>query len=77
MQHCRIASWKALLRNIVALQVEKRCCTYYHPPQTMSRNKILLLQVEKNIVEKSRRQFNLLQHAASTCNDEILLRDNV
>ena len=43
----------------------------------MSRNKILLLQVEKNIVEKSRRQFNLLQHAASTCNDEILLRDNV
>ena len=22
-----------LQRNIVALQVEKRCCTYYHPPQ--------------------------------------------
>ena len=32
-------------RNIVALQVEKRC-TYYHPPQTLSRNKISLLQVE-------------------------------
>ena len=35
-----------LQRNIVALQVEKRCCTYYRPPQTLSRNKILLLQVE-------------------------------
>ena len=33
--------------NIVALQVEKRCWAYYHPPQTLSRNKILLLQVEK------------------------------
>ena len=33
-------------RNIVALQVEKRCCTHYHPPQTLSRNKISLLQVE-------------------------------
>ena len=28
-----------LQRNIVALQVEKRSCTYYHPPQTLSRNK--------------------------------------
>ena len=36
-----------LARNIVALQVEKRCCTYYHPPQTLSRNKISLLQVEE------------------------------
>ena len=35
-----------LPRNIVALQVEKRCCTYYHPPQTLSRNKMSLLQVE-------------------------------
>ena len=35
-----------LARNNVALQVEKRCCTYYHPPQTLSRNKISLLQVE-------------------------------
>ena len=26
-----------LARNVVALQVEKRCCTYYHPPQTLSR----------------------------------------
>ena len=24
-----------LQRNIVALQVENRCCTYYHPPQTL------------------------------------------
>ena len=24
-----------LQRNIVALQVEKRCCTYYHPPQNL------------------------------------------
>ena len=38
--------------NIVALQVEKRCCTYYHPPQTLSRNKILLLQVEKQLLKK-------------------------
>ena len=54
-------------RNIVALQVEKRCCTYYHPPQTLSRNKLLLLQVEnicwKKSVGKSTRQFNF----ASTC----------
>ena len=49
----------------------------YHPPQILSRNKILLLQVEKKIVEKSRRQFNFLQRAASICNNEILLRDNV
>ena len=35
-----------LQRNIVALQVEKRRCTYYHPPQTLSRDKILLLHVE-------------------------------
>ena len=54
------------------LQVEKRCCTYYHPPRTLSRNKILL----KKFVGKSRRQFNLLQHAASTYNNKILLRDN-
>ena len=35
-----------LAHNIVALQVEKRCYTYYHPAQTLSRNKISLLQVE-------------------------------
>ena len=35
-----------LARNIVALQVEKRCWPCYHPPQTLSRNKISLLQVE-------------------------------
>ena len=29
----------------------------------------------KNLLKKSRRQFNLLQHAASTCNNEILLRE--
>ena len=65
-----------LARNIVALQVEKRCCTYYHPPQTMSRPNICCCKLKK-VVEKSRRQFNLLQHAASTCNNEILFRDNV
>ena len=27
--------------NIVALQVEKRFCTYYHPPQTLSRKNLL------------------------------------
>ena len=37
-------------RNTVALQVEKRCWPYYHPPQTLSRNKILLLQVEKKML---------------------------
>ena len=44
----------------------KRCCTYYHKPQTLPRNKILLLQVE-----------NLLRHAASTCNNEIVLRGDI
>ena len=62
--------------NIVALQVEKRCWSYYHPPQTLSRNKIWCGKL-KIFVEKSRRQFNLMQHAASTCNNKILLRDNV
>ena len=28
-------------------------------------------------LKKSRRKFNSLQHAASTCNNEILLRGNV
>ena len=63
-------------RSIVALQVETRCCTYYRPPQTLSRNKICCCKLKK-CVEKSRRHFNLLQHAASTCNNEILFRDNV
>ena len=31
----------------VALQVEKCCCTYYHRSQTLPRNKLFLLQVEK------------------------------
>ena len=35
-----------LSRNIAALQVEKRCWPFYHPPQTLSQNKISLLQVE-------------------------------
>ena len=35
-----------LQRNIVALQIEKRCCTYYHPPETLLSNKISLLHVE-------------------------------
>ena len=38
--------------NLQRNNVEKRCCTYYHKPQTLPRNKILLLQVE-----------NLLRHA--------------
>ena len=62
--------------NIVVLQVEKRCCTYYHPPQTLSRNKILLSQVEAACCIKLNWRllfatifFNLQQ--------QILLRDNV
>ena len=58
-----------LSRNIVALQVEKRCCTYYHPLQTLSRNKISLLQVEAACCIKlnwrllfSTNVFNLQQH---------------
>ena len=43
----RATNCSNLQRNIVALQVEKRCWPYYHPPQTLSLNKILLLQVEK------------------------------
>ena len=63
-------------RNIVALQVEKRCWPYYHPPQTLSRNQISLLQVEAACCIKlnwrllsSTNVFNLQQ--------QILLRDNV
>ena len=65
-----------LARNIVALQVEKRCCTYYHPPQTLSRNKISFLQVEAACCSKLNRRllfstnfFNLQQ--------QILLSDIV
>ena len=32
--------------------VEKRCCTYYHPTQTLSRNKILFLLVKENWLKK-------------------------
>ena len=65
-----------LARNIVALQVEKRCWPYYHPPQALSRNKISLLQVEAACCSKlnwrllfSTNFFNLQQ--------QILLRDDV
>ena len=45
----------AIVKSVVARAV------YYRPPQTLSRNKILLLQVGKNLLKKSRRQFNLQQ----------------
>ena len=55
-----------LQRNgIVALQVEKRCCTSYHPPQTLSRNKICCCKLKK-FVEKRRRQFNMLLQLPTT-----------
>ena len=71
-----------LQRSIGTLQVEKRYWSYYHLPQTLSndnplsRNKICCCNLKK-FVEKNRRQFNSMQHAASTCNNEILLRVNV
>ena len=76
--HDSFPLWRSNKSNIflqLATQVEKRCCTYYRPPQTLSGNK--MLQVEKFVKEKSKRQLNLLQHAAWTCNNRILLRDNV
>ena len=36
-----------LQRNIVELQVEKRCWPYYHPPQTLSRIKICCCKLKK------------------------------
>ena len=52
------------------------CCTYYHPPQTLSRNKISFLQVEAACCSKLNRRllfstnfFNLQQ--------QILLSDIV
>ena len=71
-----------LQRSIGTLQVEKRYWSSYHLPQTLSndnplsRNKICCCNLKK-FVEKNRRQFNSMQHAASTCNNEILLRVNV
>ena len=65
-----------LARNIVALQVEKLCCRYYHPPQTLSRNKISLLRdnvVTRWVVIRATTLFNLqcnnvsLQVAAICC----------
>ena len=62
-----------LARNIVALQIEKRGCTYYRPPQTLSRNKICCCKLKK-FVEKSRRHFNLLQQVGgNTANNAFQL----
>ena len=36
----RWSNTSSKLLQSVALQVEKRCCTNYHPPQTLSHNKI-------------------------------------
>ena len=58
-----------LAHNIVALQVEKRCCTYYHPPQTLLRNKISLLQVEAACCVKLN-WGQLFQRIFSTCNNK-------
>ena len=35
-----------VIRATFFFNLQKRCCTYYHPLQTLSRNKILLLQVK-------------------------------
>ena len=43
--------------NIIALEIEERCYTYYHPPQTLSRNKISLLQVEAACCSKLKTTF--------------------
>ena len=64
-----------LQRNIVALQVQKRCCTrYYHPPQTLSRNKISLLQVEAACCTKLNWRLLFQQIFSTSCNNKILLR---
>ena len=41
-----------LSRNIVTLQVAKRCCSYFHPRHNLSRNKKKLLKVEKLCFKK-------------------------
>ena len=46
----RATNWCNLHRNIVALQVEKRSWPCYHPPQTLSRNKICCCKLKKCVV---------------------------
>ena len=51
--------------NIVALQVEKRCCTYYHPLQTLSRNKICCCENLLKKVDASSTWCNMLLQLAT------------
>ena len=59
-----------LSRNIVALQVEQRCCPYYHRVLSLPRNKCQCCKL-KNFVAKSRIRVYFAQHIAVTCNTEI------
>ena len=59
-----------LARNIVALQVEKRCWPYYNPPQTLSRNKISLLQVEAAYCSKLKWRLHFVKQIFATCNNK-------
>ena len=62
-----------LSSNIVALQVEKRCCTYYHPPQTLSRNKISLLKVEAAFFNKFFQLSTMFEVSGNTANNAFQL----
>lgn len=44
------------------LQVEMRCCTYYHAHQTLLQNKILLLQVEAECCNKLNSSLSFSKH---------------
>ena len=46
----------------VAMQVKKCCWPYYHPFQTLPRNKMFSLQVWRKMLKISRCQFNLLRN---------------
>ena len=38
--------------TLLRCNLKRRCCTYYHPPQTLSRNKISLLKVEAGMLQQ-------------------------
>ena len=63
------------LQHIVALQIEKRFCIYYNPPQSLSRKNCRCSW--NNLLKKRKCHLNLPKHTASTSNNEILLCDNV
>ena len=64
-----------LSRNVIALQVEKRRCSYYHRMLNFPRNKVQCCKFKKIVAKRRTRiyfaQHIAAQHIAASCNTEI------